>query len=177
VPAYATGGLGVRPQLIGLLLLANAATVIVAQVPVARRAEGRRRTAMTAGGAALIAAACLLLLCAPALGPAAYAALMAAAVVIGLGECLHTVAVNPLVADLAPEGLRGRYMATIGLSFWIGLALAPTVGTQLLIASAALTFAMCAAAAGLAAVSMLALDRRLPDAARLTPRPEPAAQA
>jgi hypothetical protein len=42
----------------------------------------------------------------------------------------------PLVADLAPEHLRGRYMATMGLSWWIGLALAPTPGTQLLAASA-----------------------------------------
>jgi hypothetical protein len=38
----------------------------------------------------------------------------------------------PLVADLAPEALRGRYKAAMELSRWLGLALAPTLGAQLL---------------------------------------------
>jgi hypothetical protein len=42
VPPYASE-IGIGPQLIGLLLLANATTVVVAQVPVAKIAEGRRR--------------------------------------------------------------------------------------------------------------------------------------
>jgi MFS family permease len=172
IPPYARSDLGVRPQLIGLLLLANAATVVVAQVPVAKAAEGRRRVVMMAAGALVIAAACLLVLLAPALGGAAYAGLIVASVAIGLGECLHTSALMPLVADLAPESLRGRYMSTVGLSWWVGLALAPTLGTQLLAASSALTFAGCALAATAAAASMLALDARLPAVARLTPRPE-----
>jgi hypothetical protein len=36
----------------------------------------------------------------------------------------------PLVADLAPAPLRGRYMAAIGLSWWLGLARAPTLGAR-----------------------------------------------
>jgi len=173
VPPYAKGEVGVGSQLIGLLLLANAATVVVAQVPIAKAAEGRRRVVMMATGAALIAAACLLVLGAGGLGGAAYAALAGASIAIGVGECFHTAALMPLVADLAPESLRGRYMAALGLSWWIGLALAPTVGTQLLSRSAALTFVGCAVAAGAASVSMLALDRRLPDGSRITPHPEP----
>jgi len=172
IPPYAKSDLGVRPQLIGLLLLANAAAVVVAQVPVAKAAEGRRRVVMMAAGAVVIAAACLLVLLAPALGATAYASLIVASVVIGLGECLHTSALMPLVADLAPENLRGRYMSTVGLSWWIGLALAPTLGTRLLAVSSALTFTGCALAAIAAAASMLALDARLPATARLTPRPE-----
>jgi hypothetical protein len=64
-------------------------------------------------------------------------------------------------------------MATMGLSWWIGLALAPTVGAQLLSASAAVTFLGSALAAGAASTSMLALGRRLPIDARYTPRPDP----
>ena len=173
LPTYAERAIGVGPGLIGLLLLANAVTVVVSQVPVARAAEGRRRTAMMAVGAALIAAACLLAFSARDAGVAGDAALLAAAVVIGVGECFHTAALMPLVADLAPEGLRGRYMAAAGLSWWIGLALAPTVGTRLLGVSAALTFGTCAAAAAAAATAMLRLDRRLPAGARFTPRPHP----
>jgi hypothetical protein len=77
----------------------------------------------------------------------------------------------PLVADLAPAALRGRYMAAIGLSWWLGLAVAPTVGAQLLGLSppaAMLGAALVALAAG---ASALALDRELPAAVSLTPRP------
>lgn len=171
VPPYAKSEIGIGPQLIGLLLLANAATVVVAQVPIARMAEGRRRVAMMAAGAAIISGGCLLVLAAQVLGDAAYLALLTATVAIGVGECFHTVALMPLVAELAPESLRGRYMATTGLSWWIGLALAPTLGTQVLSRSAVLTFAGSAVVAAGAAVSMLALDHRLPAAARRTPRP------
>jgi MFS family permease len=171
VPPYAKAELGVGPGPIGLLLLANAATVVVAQVPVAKAAEGRRRVVMMATGAIAIAFACLLVLGAGSLGGGAYAALLVASVVIGVGECFHTSALIPLVADLAPESLRGRYMAAIGLSWWIGLALAPTAGTQLLSASATATFVGGALAAAGAAVSMLALEARLPAEAQLTPRP------
>jgi MFS family permease len=177
IPPYAQGELGVSPQLIGLMQLANAATVVVAQVPIAKAAEGRRRVVMMAAGAVAIATACLFVLFAPALGDLSYLALVIVSIMIGVGECFHTAALMPLVADLAPVRLRGRYMATMGLSWWVGLALAPTLGTQLLSASAALTFTICAAAAGAAAVSMLALDARLPEAARLTPRSYPAVRA
>ena len=165
LPTYAERAIGVGPHLIGLLLLANAVTVVVAQVPIARAAEGRRRTSMMAAGAGLIAAACLLALAARDAAGGAAVALLAAAVVIGAGECFHTAALMPLVADLAPEGLRGRYMAAVGLSWWIGLALAPTLGTRLLSVSPTLAFGASAA------VAMLRLDRRLPAGARFTPRP------
>jgi MFS family permease len=167
VPPYAKAAMGVGPQLIGLLLLANAVTVVVAQVPIARLAEGRRRAAMMANGAALIAVACLLILAARDLG--GYAAVVVATILVALGECFHTAALMPLVADLAPDHLRGRYMAAIGLSWWTGLAAAPTLGTQLLSASAAVTFVGSAIVAAGAGASMLALDRRLPQDARLTP--------
>jgi len=173
VPPFAKNELGVGSELIGLLLLANAATVVVAQVPIAKLAEGRRRAVMMAIGAGLIAAACLLILAAGSLGAAGYAAVVVATVTVAVGECFHTAVLMPLVADLAPDHLRGRYMATMGLSWWAGLALAPTVGTQLLSTSAAVTFLGSAVAAGAAGVSMLALERRLPDGSRRTPRPEP----
>jgi MFS family permease len=59
-PAYARNEIGIGTPLIGLLLLANAATVIVAQVPVARLAEGRRRVVLIALAAVIFVAACLL---------------------------------------------------------------------------------------------------------------------
>jgi MFS family permease len=172
VPPYARDEIGVGPRSIGLLLLANALTVVLAQIPVAKVAEGRRRMTCVAIASLAFVAGCLLVVGAD-LVPAryAYAALLAAAIVVAAGECFHTTALMPLVADLAPAALRGRYMATIGLSWWLGLALAPTVGGQLLSVSppaALLSSAGVALAAGLAA---LGLGRELPRGIRDTPRP------
>jgi MFS family permease len=174
VPPYARAELGAGPQLIGLLLLANALTVALAQIPVAKLAEGRRRTVAMAIGALAFAAACVLLFSADLVGVHdAYGALLAAAVTIGVGECFYSIALSPLVADLAPPALRGRYMAMIGISWWLGLALAPTAGTQLLSVSPPATMLTAAGVALAAGLSVLALDRELPPAIRLTPRPGP----
>jgi MFS family permease len=126
VPVYARGELAIGPGPIGLLLFANALAVVFAQIPVSRLAEGRRRTAAIAAGAFIFAGSSLLVLV------PVYPALLVAVVAVGIGECCHTTALTPLVADLAPPALRGRYMAAMGLSWWLGLALAPTLGTVLL---------------------------------------------
>jgi MFS family permease len=174
VPPYARNGIGVSAPLIGLMELANAATVVVAQVPIARFAEGRRRVVMMAVAGSIFAGACLLVIAAGAgLG---YAALVVAAMAVGAGECFHTTALMPLAAELAPPGLRGRYLASMGFSWWIGLAIAPTLGAQLLSLSPAATFLAAGAVAAAAACSALTLERRLPDAARLTPHPLGAAR-
>jgi MFS family permease len=171
LPPFAQNDVGLHTTLIGLLLTVNALTVVVAQVPVARFAEGRRRALLMALAGALFCGACLLVEAAEAGRATAYAILVTAVIAVGLGECLHTTALTPLVADLAPARLRGRYMAVIGLCFWIGLAVAPTGGTALLSVSPTATFGLAAAVALAAAVSMLRLERRLPEAARRTPRP------
>jgi MFS family permease len=152
-----------------LLLLANAATVAVAQVPIARFAEGRRRVAMSALAGWIFAGACLLVVVAGASARFGYAALVAAVVAVGVGECLHTTVLMPLTAELAPAGLRGRYMAAMGFSWWIGLAVAPALGAPLLGVSPVATFLVAAVVAAGAAVAALALERRLPATARLTP--------
>jgi len=171
VPPYASTDLGISAPRIGLLLLANAATVVIAQVPIARLAEGRRRVVLIATAALLFVAACLLVAGTPRDTVFAYPVLIIAAMLVGVGECFHTTALMPLVADLAPAGLRGRYMAAMGFSWWIGLAIGPTLGTQLLAAAPKATFIAAAGLAAAAGASALALGARLPPAARLTPRP------
>jgi MFS family permease len=177
VPPYAKDSLHVGARLIGLLMLANAVTVVVAQVPIARLAEGRRRVLMVAASGLIFAAACLLVLVARYTEPSAFIVLAVAAILIGIGECFHSTALMPLVADLAPLALRGRYMATIGFSWWVGLALAPIAGTPLLGVSSAAAFGGAATLALAASLSALGLERRLPDASRLTPRPSAPRQA
>jgi MFS family permease len=171
VPPYAKNELGISAPLIGLLLLANAATVVVAQVPVARLAEGRRRMVTMALAALAFAAACLLVIAAGLWTSTAYAALVAASITVGVGECCYTTVLTPLVAELAPPGLRGRYMASMGFAWWIGLAIAPILGTQLLSRSPTAAFLTAAAVATATATWALTLGRRVPEASRLTPRP------
>jgi MFS family permease len=172
LPPYARNELGISAPLIGLLLLANAATVVVAQVPIARLAEGRRRAVMMALAASIFTGACLLVTAAAGASPRiAYAALVAASIAVGVGECFYTTVLSPLVADLAPEGLRGRYMAVMGLAWWAGLAIAPTLGAQLLSHAPVAVFLAAAGTAAVACVSALTLERALPEASRLTPHP------
>jgi hypothetical protein len=96
----------------------------------------------------------------------------AAAVVFALGECLHATSFMPLVADLAPLALRGRYMATAGLSWWVGLELAPTLGGQLLVVSPALALIGAAAVAATTIWLLRASEAALPVGVRAIPRPE-----
>jgi MFS family permease len=172
VPTYAAG-LGIASSLIGFLLLANAATVVFAQVPITRLAEGRSRVGALVLGAVLWVVACLLGVGAYDAPPTvAYLCLLVAAVGFAFGECLHATVFLPLVADLAPAELRGRYMAAIGLSWWLGLALAPTLGAQLLAVSPSLPLLAAGALSCAAIISLLALDARLPVSMRLVPRPQ-----
>lgn len=105
----------------------------------------------------------------------AYPVLAAAAIAVGIGECFHTTALMPLVVELAPATLRGRYMASMGFSWWIGLTIAPTLGLQLLSLSPTATFFAAAGVAILAAWAALTLERRLPTTSLLTPRPSSSA--
>lgn len=171
LPVYARNQIGVGAQLIGLLLVANTIIVVAAQVPIARLAEGHRRTVMMALAGAIFTGACLLAAIAPRGHGAAYPILLTAVIAAGLGECFLTTVLSPLVADLSPPGLRGRYMAVIGLAWWAGLAIAPTAGAQVLSRSPAAVFLAAAAIAAAAAVCALTLERKLPDACKLTPRP------
>jgi MFS family permease len=173
VPPYADQ-IGLSVRLIGMLLLANAITVVVAQVPIAKFAEGRRRVLMMALAASIFVGACLLVVAAGLFHEVAYTALVIAAIAVGVGECFHTTVLMPLVADLAPTNLRGRYMASIGLSWWVGLALAPICGTQILSLSPTAAFLGAATVAATAAASALALERSVPEDFRLTPRPRDA---
>jgi MFS family permease len=168
VPPYASEQLGASPRLIGSLLFANAVTVVFAQIPVTRLSEGRRRGPTMAVAAVAFVAACLVVVAAGFLDAAPL--LFAAVVLVAIGECFHTTVLMPLVADLAPPAVRGRYMAAIGLSWWLGLAVAPTLGAQALTVSPTGTFVAAAGLALAAGVSALALGRTLPAAVNLTPQ-------
>src|SRR4029078_5853635 len=63
---------------------------------------------------------------------AATSALAGVAIVIAVAECAQFVVLGPLVAEIAPPHLLGRYMSLYQLSFMAGVALGPAGGGVLL---------------------------------------------
>ena len=91
-----------------------------------------------------------------------------------LGECLHGTVQGPLVSDLAPRRLLGRYMAMSSSSWQVGFIIGPAA--RIHPPGAALrALAGAAAVCLVGAVWALALERRLPAGVRRTPvaRAEP----
>jgi MFS family permease len=139
-------------------------SLAVAQLPIVRARGSQPRRRAVARGRPLVVA-CLLAL------QGGFACLSAAATAFAVGECLHATAFMPLIADLAQLGLRGRYMATAGLSWWLGLAVAPTLGGPLLGMSASLPLIGGAVLAAAAIVLLRASEGALPVSARSIPQP------
>jgi MFS family permease len=170
-PVFAKNEASVSERSIGLIFFLNTLFIVLAQLPVAKLQEGRRRMSALAGMAALWAASWLLVLAGGLwLDAAAATALFAfALVVFALGECLHGAVQGPLVSDLAPPRLIGRYMALSASSWQLGFVAGPAVGGFVLqvepFALWPLASAVCLAGGAWA----LLLDRRLPLAVRRTP--------
>jgi len=119
--------------------------------------------------------AALIVLAAGGLLTATSAALLfvVATMVFGLGEILQGPTQAPLVADLAPEHLRGRYFGLSAMSWSAGSILGPAVGGALLGWHPLAVWPVAAAVCVVAAIGCLLLERRLPERVRRTPKPEP----
>ena len=96
--------------------------------------------------------------------------LLTAAGVFAIGECLDGAIDRPLVADLAPEDLRGRYFAVHSSSSQLGFTLGPVLGGILLATSPQALWIPAAVVCGGCAFAALALEPHLPKAASRTPR-------
>jgi MFS family permease len=85
------------------------------------------------------------------------------AIVIAIGECAQFIVLGPIVADLAPPHLLGRYMSLYGLSFMAGVALGPAAGGALLATSPDAIWWGGALALALTGAGLLRLGDRIPD--------------
>jgi MFS family permease len=171
LPVYAASDVGVSERGIGLIFLFNTLAILILQLPVAKLLQGRRRVAALAVTGVIWAAAWLLALAAGLwFGVlAATALLVAVAVVFAVGECLVGVVQGPLVADLAPERLRGRYTALWLTSLQLGFTLGPALGGLLLAHSATLLWLVSAGVCVTCSAAAVFLGRALPAATRLAP--------
>jgi MFS family permease len=82
-------------------------------------------------------------------------------VVWTLGEIGQTTALMALVASIAPEALRGRYMGAVGLAWGASAMVAPFLGSRVYAASPTALWLGCLVLAGVAAAGLYALAARL----------------
>jgi MFS family permease len=175
LPVYAKNEAGVTESQIGLVFFVNTAVIVLAQLPIARLAQGRRRMPTLALLGVLWACAWMLVPLAGAAGAqTAVWLLIVAMSVFAIGECLHGAVQAPLVADLAEPRLLGRFMALSALSWQVGFALGPAIGGFALQLSASGVWFGAAALCLLGSVLALAIESTLPLRARRTPVAAPA---
>jgi MFS family permease len=165
---FAEAHTSVSPAGIGIIVLVNTAFVVVAQIPAVRVVARMRRTHAFAAASALFALSLLAVLPATLIKSelVATSLLAGVAIVFAIGECFHIVVLGPLVADMAPAHLLGRYLSVYGLTFPISLALGPAVGGLLLQTSPDAIWWGGALAAVLAGAVLFRLGGRIPDPLR-----------
>jgi MFS family permease len=162
---YATAHTPVGPAAIGIVFLVNTSFVVIAQIPAVRVVTRMRRTHAFAAASALFAVSLLAVLPATLIHSelAATSLLVGVAMVFAIGECFHIVVLGPLVADMAPAHLLGRYLSVYGLTFTISLALGPAIGGFLLQTSPDSIWWGGALAAAVAGGVLFRLGGRIPD--------------
>jgi MFS family permease len=155
----------VGPGEIGVVFFINTLFIVVAQIPATRVVKRMRRTHALAATSTLFAIGLLAVLLATLTSSTltATAVLAGVAIVIAIGECAQFIVLGPIVADLAPPHLLGRYMSLYGLSFTAGVALGPAAGGALLATSPDAIWWGGALTAALIGAGLLRLGNRIPD--------------
>ncbi|WP_165845783.1 MFS transporter [Streptacidiphilus pinicola] len=149
---YVTEGLHRSAWIAGGLLVANGVQVVLTQTVVTRRLARHRPTRVVAWGAGVYAASFALFAALPRVsGWMLTAGLLGAVALYNLAETVTTPFQEELSVAIAPEHLRGRYLAVYQLSWTAGQTAAPGLFTLLLTGSPALPWLflilLCVAAA------------------------------
>ncbi|SEF04549.1 Major Facilitator Superfamily protein [Streptomyces sp. 3213] len=157
---YAADNLDVGAWIVGVLVVLNAAMVVLLQTLASRWVEARRPVtvlvlALVFNAAAFAVFGTLLVL--P--GWAMIAGLLIAMVLYTVAEILSSAPTNELSVVMAPEHLRGRYLGVYQMSWSVGGAVAPALLTVLLEGGAALPWAFLTAISVLSVPLVLGLDR------------------
>jgi MFS family permease len=170
-PVFAKNQAGVTERGIGLIFFLNTLLIVIIQLPVAKFEQGRRRMAALATMAVLWSATWLLVLAGGLWleGAAATALFAFAFAVFAVGECLHGTVQGPLVSDLAPRHLLGRYMALSSSAWQVGFIIGPAAGGFVLQAQPYALWPVAAAVCLAGGAWALMLERRLPARVRVTP--------
>jgi len=173
LPPFAVAHTPVGAGEIGVVKFFNFFFIIVAQVQATRVVARMRRTHALFATSAIFAVGLLAVLLATQTRSTLVATTVLAgvAIVIAVAECGQFIVLGPLVAEIAPPHLLGRYMSLYQLSFMVGVALGPAVGGVLLGTSPDAIWWGGAIALALTGAGFLRLRDRIPDP--LWPRESP----
>lgn len=167
MPAYARAIGEISTRGLGLAFAANTLVIVLLQLLVLQRIEGRRRTRVIVV-MAMVWAVSWALLGASGITPGTWTAtffVAACASVFALGETLLQPTLPAIVNDLAPDHLRGRYNALSSGSFQAASILGPVLAGFLIGHGLHLEYlAVLIAGCGLVAwLSVARLERQLDD--------------
>jgi MFS family permease len=125
---FVVNNLKISVHAIGIIFFFNTSTIVLCQLWVLNRIEGKSRTRVLGVVAALWFVFWIILEVTLELPAAAsIAALCAAMIVFAIGETMLQPVGSAIVNDIAPEHLRGRYNAAAGLSWGVAGTLSPAV--------------------------------------------------
>ena len=167
-PGWATRDRGIPVSALGICFAANAATVVLTQLPVLRALTGHRRTTAVSLACAGWAAAWLVALVAGHSGSGWFAitGFVATMVMFGIAETALAPTLTAIVNDLAPGHLRGRYNAVSALGWTTGFFVGPAISGFAFQTQHGTTLMILLIVTSLAGVLWAtALGRRLPSSA------------
>jgi MFS family permease len=140
--------------LYGLSISLNGIVIVLLEPRIARRLAGRPAVPVVATGYAAVGLGWLLL----GVAPSVVIAFLAVLVITG-GEMLYKPTATAHAADLAPEGMEGRYQSIYASASIGGMLLSPLLGTAVYAASPRFVWFAAAAIALAAAGALRHLDR------------------
>ncbi|GHO85802.1 MDR family MFS transporter [Dictyobacter formicarum] len=147
--------LGLSSAVYGLLISLNGLVVVFLELPISTITQRFPRQRMIAAGFLFIALGFGLTGFAPTIP------LLALTVILWtFGEIVQAPISAAYVADLSPAHLRGRYQGAWGMTWSLGLILAPLLGTIIYSWHPALFWPLCGLLAGMAAVLVLLIKQR-----------------
>jgi hypothetical protein len=124
----------VSTRVVGFAFAANCATIVVIQLAVLPRLEGRSRSRLLALAASVIGASWLVL-AAGAIRPGggfAIAAVAGCGIVFALGEVVMSPILPSLTNSLATDELRGRYNTMSSMTFGVTAVIGPITSAPLI---------------------------------------------
>lgn len=165
LPPFAVAHTPVGAVGIGVVVFINTFFIVVAQVPATRVVARMRRThALFATSVTFAIGLLAVLLATLTHSPlAAFTVLAGVAIVIAVAECGQFIVLGPVVAEIAPPHLLGRYMSLYQLSFMVGVALGNAVGGVLLGTAPDAIWWGGALVLALTGAGFLRLGNRIPD--------------
>lgn len=121
--------LGARTNAVGIVFAVNTAAVVLLQLPIVRWCAGRLRVRLLQVQFGVFGVGFMACWVASRMGSRwVVPVVIVAAIVFSVGECVMGTVRSPMVVDMAPPSLVGRYNALTAMMFQLGMSMGRPVG-------------------------------------------------